>query len=81
MHEVNPAGCQHLLVARSPVGQVAACPACGQIHLSLEYLTLRFEAESFRELVGMLAIAQQRLDADPALTEPTPTPTRTAARH
>ena len=50
------------VISRSAVGAVALC-SCGHLHVNLEYLTLRFEPEAFRELVDMLLSAQGRLDA------------------
>jgi len=49
-------------LAESGVGRVTAC-ACGNIHFDVEYLTLRFVPEAFRELAEMLAFAQRTLDA------------------
>jgi hypothetical protein len=43
---------------------VTAC-SCGNIHFDVEYLTLRFTPEAFRELAAMLALAQRTLDAGP----------------
>jgi len=61
--ESTPHGhCAAALLVRNRVGAVAACPDCGQLQLMLEYLTLRFEPEAFRELTRLLASAQQRLD-------------------
>lgn len=59
--------CQQLLVAISAAGHVTTCPDCGHVHLSLPSLTLRFDVQVFRELAGLLRIAQQQLDTDPAL--------------
>jgi hypothetical protein len=56
--------CPVQLVAHSKVGSVSACPGCGQVHLVLEYLTLRFEADAFRELAGLLAAAQRSLERE-----------------
>lgn len=53
---------QPTLLARSGVGAVARCP-CGHLHLNLEYLTLRFEPDAFRELTAMLLRAQVHLEA------------------
>lgn len=50
------------LIACSAVGNVAACPACGHVHLTLEYLTLRLEPAAFRDLASMLVDAQAILD-------------------
>ena len=54
------------LIAHGPIGQVALC-GCGHLHLNLQYLTLRFEQEAFRELAALLMQAQRRLDGDPQL--------------
>jgi hypothetical protein len=54
--------CPSVPLARNRVGAVTACPECGHLHLVLEYLTLRFEPEAFRELASLLASAQERLD-------------------
>jgi hypothetical protein len=35
--------------------------------VTLQYLTLRFEQEAFRELAALLMHAQRRLDGDPQL--------------
>lgn len=48
-------------LAESGVGRVVAC-SCGNIHFDVEYLTLRFVPEAFRELAEMLAGAQRALD-------------------
>ncbi|MDE2298452.1 MAG: hypothetical protein KGK18_09815 [Burkholderiales bacterium] len=55
-----------LTIARSDVGAVTMCP-CGVLTVTLQYLSLRFEPAAFRELQGLLAFAQRRLDGDPAL--------------
>jgi hypothetical protein len=44
-------------------GMVAMCACCGQVHLNLEYLTLRFEPDAFHELARLLARAQDRMAA------------------
>jgi hypothetical protein len=49
-------------LAESGVGRVTAC-SCGNIHFDVEYLTLRFVPEAFRELAEMLACAQRKIDA------------------
>lgn len=59
-------GCPSRWIARGPVGGVATCGCCGNVHLSLEYLTLRLEPAAFRELVAMLALARARMDAERA---------------
>lgn len=52
-----------LTLARSEVGAVSVC-SCGVITLTLQYLSLRFEPGAFRELQGLLALAQRRLDGE-----------------
>jgi len=64
MNDSDQDGCVAHPIARSAVGHVAACPGCGNVQLTLEYLTVRFQPAAFRELVGLLALAQRRLDAD-----------------
>ena len=67
IHKTSVVPCQQLLVATSAAGHVTICPDCGHLHLSLPSLTLRFDMNVFRELVGMLGFAQQQLDKDPSL--------------
>jgi hypothetical protein len=70
MNPPEPHGrCPVTLVVHNQVGSVSVCPACGQVHLVLEYLTLRFEADAFRELVGLLNAAQRSLDRDRPATD------------
>ena len=59
-------GCAAHPIARNSVGLVVACPGCGTVQLTLEYLSLRFQPAAFRELVSLLALAQCRLERDPA---------------
>ena len=54
------------LISHGSMGHVALC-GCGHLHLTLQYLTLRFEPEAFRELATLLMFAQRRLDSDPHL--------------
>lgn len=54
-------------ISQAQVGTVARC-RCGHLHLNLQYLTLRFEPDAFRDLAALLAFAQRRLDHDPALS-------------
>lgn len=55
------ATCQHVHVAQSQVGGVAICPDCGVVHISLQYLSMRFDLEAFQALAQMLASAQNRI--------------------
>lgn len=54
--------CRHELLASSEIGQVAVCQNCGQVHLNLQYITLRFEAAGFRALANMVSQAQHQID-------------------
>ena len=51
------------VISQGPLGSVALCE-CGHLHLTLQYLTLRFEQPAFRELAALLMVAQRRLDND-----------------
>lgn len=66
-HKTKTVPCRQLLVATSAAGHVTTCTDCGQVHLSLPSLTLRFDMHVFHELAQMLHIAQQRLENDCAL--------------
>lgn len=82
IHKTNVVPCQQLLVATSAAGHVTTCPDCGYVHLSLPSLTLRFDMNVFRELAGMLSVAQHQLDSNPALHEAELTPAMPAVvRH
>lgn len=72
MNETEPHGrCPAVPVAQNSLGGVAVCPGCGQVHLVLQYLTLRFEPDAFRELGALIAAAQRRIDSErPAGEEP-----------
>jgi len=54
------------LVSQGSIGHVTLC-GCGRLHLTLQYLTLRFEPDAFRDLASLLLFAQRRLDTDPSL--------------
>ena len=47
-------------LAGSGVGRVIAC-SCGNVHVDVEYVTLRFAPEAFLELAAMLVQAQRQL--------------------
>lgn len=53
-----------LQLAGGGVGRVVAC-SCGNIHIDVEYVTLRFAPDAFAELAAMLSQAQRRLAAQP----------------
>ncbi|HVQ02599.1 MAG TPA: hypothetical protein VMT14_03700 [Burkholderiaceae bacterium] len=50
------------VLSRSDMGAVMLC-RCGNLHLNLDFMTLRFEPQAFRELAAMLHGAQRRIDA------------------
>lgn len=59
---MNHRECRCELLGSSEIGQVTVCQGCGQVHLNLQYMSLRFEADAFRALADMLGQAQRRLD-------------------
>jgi hypothetical protein len=58
---MNHQDCRTERLASSEVGHVTVCQGCGQVHLTLEYITLHFEGDAFRALVNMVSQAQSRL--------------------
>lgn len=52
--------CEHL--ASSPVGQVTMCAGCGQVHLTLQYMTVRLEIDVFKMVATMIRDAQQHMN-------------------
>lgn len=59
---MNHKNCRCELLTSSEVGHVAICAGCGQIHLNLAYVTLRFDADAFRALTTMVNQAQRHMD-------------------
>jgi hypothetical protein len=57
------AACQPHEVACNALGSVCACPGCGQVQLTLQCVTVRLEADAFRELAALVACAERRLAA------------------
>lgn len=55
--------CRPRPIAANGVGTVARCAGCGQLQLSLEYLTLRFQPQALRELQQLLTLALRQMDA------------------
>lgn len=53
--------CEHIPLARSPIGDVSVCPDCGVVHLSLDCVSIRLEVTAFTALVLMVSEAQSRL--------------------
>jgi len=63
MNDGQPdAECRAMPLAHNPVGMVALCRCCGHVHLNLQYVTLRFEADAFRELAELLTQGQHQID-------------------
>ncbi len=60
-HSPTSPSCQHVMLARSPVGQVSVCPDCGVVHLSMDCVSVRLEVNAFLALAEMLSQAQKRL--------------------
>lgn len=52
-------------IAQGHVGSVSVC-ACGVITLTMQYLSLRFDVDAFKDLQNLLNAARRRLDADPS---------------
>ena len=46
------------------------CPDCGVVHISLQYFSVRFDLEAFRELAQMLGVAQARIERSAQTTSP-----------
>lgn len=52
-----------LVMAQREIGTVSMCP-CGVVTLTIQYMSLRFEAPAFKELQELLIAAQARMDRD-----------------
>ena len=61
-HPSQTTPCQHVDIAHSDVGDVAVCPDCGVVHVSLQYFSMRFDLEAFRALAQMLGTAQTKIE-------------------
>ncbi|MES2316605.1 MAG: hypothetical protein V4631_03850 [Pseudomonadota bacterium] len=58
----NDDPCHQLEIADNSVGHVTLCAGCGQVHLSLAHVTLRFTPEAFRAMAQLAITAQVRLE-------------------
>lgn len=58
--------CDMQNLSHSDVGSVQLCAHCGVVHVNLNYLSVKFTLEAFRELACMLVCAQGRIDAQPS---------------
>lgn len=70
---MNHQDCRCELLISSEVGHVTTCQGCGQVQLTLQYMTLRFEVGAFRTLANMVSQAQSRMDSA-AVTNATTVP-------
>ena len=55
--------CRHVELVRSQVAEVAMCPDCNVVHITLQHVTVRLTADAFQELVWNLSQAQSVMDA------------------
>lgn len=56
------AGCQHIEIANSKLGEVMICPECGVVHMNLQSISVRLDVEAFGVLTQMLSRAQTILE-------------------
>ena len=62
-----------LWLAGSDNGSVYYCQKTGIVSLCLHYMTMRFEANAFRDLLGMMGFAQAEIQRiNNTLESPTP---------
>ena len=59
---MNHQDCRCELLSSSEVGHVSICEGCGQVQLTLQCMTVRFEADAFGALARMVAQAHHRLE-------------------
>jgi hypothetical protein len=57
--------CTHEYLAASDSGKVLMCRDCGVVHLHLQNLSMRFEAEQFAALADMLTVASKKMLQQP----------------
>ena len=55
--------CSHLHLGNNAVGDVTFCTDCGVISVSMQYTTIRLEANAFVELAALLNASRDRLFA------------------
>lgn len=76
-HSLTSSSCQHTLLARSPVGHASVCPDCGDVHLSLDCVSVGLELNTFMALAEMLSQAHKRLHS----TQPHESPSHIVQAH
>lgn len=67
---MNNQDCRSKLLATGDIGHVTTCPDCGQVHLVLQYITLRFDTQTFRMLADLINHAQYRMERDAQTNHP-----------
>ncbi|WP_082885421.1 MULTISPECIES: hypothetical protein [Methylomonas] len=60
--------CTHEYLANSETGKVLICRDCGVVHLNMQNMTLRFDAEKLAEIVAMMTTASKRLRHESVVT-------------
>lgn len=58
--------CRHIELVRSQVAEVAMCPDCKVVHLTLQHVTVRLTSDAFQELVWSVGKAQAIIDGQQA---------------
>jgi hypothetical protein len=54
--------CRHIELVRSQVAEIAMCPDCKVVHITLQHVTIRLTADAFQELVWSVVKAQSLID-------------------
>lgn len=57
--------CTHEYLAAGESGKVLMCRDCGVVHLHLQNISMRFDAEQFAELAAMLTAASKNMAKQP----------------
>lgn len=55
--------CRHIELVRSQVAEVAMCPDCKVVHITLQHVTVRLTSDAFQELVWSVGQAQAIIDS------------------
>lgn len=54
--------CRHIELVRSQIAEVAMCPDCKVVHITLQHVTIRLTSDAFQELVWSVGKAQSLID-------------------
>ena len=57
--------CTHEYLAAGESGKVFMCRDCGVVHLHLQNISMRFDAEQFADLAAMLTAASKNMAKQP----------------